>query len=86
MSSVTMYEVRKMEEQKKNTTIWNRAYKQGGNDALDRVLEIIGGYKSKAPEQTTLSVEQTTLSIYKYNMLLDQMKRDILALKGGDDK
>lgn len=42
---------------------------------IDRVLEIIDGYKSKA-------IEPTKLSASTYNILLDRIKRDVfLALK-----
>ena len=44
---------------------------------VDRALEIIDGYKSNATEPTKLSAST-------YNILLDQMKHDVFALKGGE--
>lgn len=47
------------------------------NALIDRILEIIDGYKSNATEPVKLSA-------YTYNMLLDHMKHVVLALKGGE--
>lgn len=46
---------------------------------IDHVLEIIDGYKSKATEPTKLSAST-------YNILLDRMKIEVFALKGGDQE
>ena len=48
-------------------------------DALiDKVLEIIDGYKSNAKEPAKMSART-------FNVLLDRMQRDVLALKGGTE-
>lgn len=76
MSSVTMYEMKQMEEQKKNATVWNRAYKQGQKDVLDQVLEILDRYYLWHYEK----------SIGEYVTIGKEIEEKIKALKGGEQE
>lgn len=80
MSSVTMYEMKQTEEQKKNATIWNRAYKQGQKDVLDQVLEIIYNVA-----HTAFAAED-----YHHNeggkCVIQLIREAVEGLKGGDQE